>query len=432
MVTHPDTAAYLNAFRGRSAAAEPGWLAARREAALARFATLGFPSRREEAWRFTDLRPLQRVPFPPAAAMGSAARAELAPWRFAGASHRIVLVDGRFDPELSEIGAVPKGAWLGSTARALAERPELVEAAHGESDETGRQPFASLNAALFADGFVLSLDPGVALERPVEVIHLGRATAPCSFHLRSLVSLGAGSRAQLIETFSGEGEYWTNAVLAIRAADGASLRHVRVEDEGRASVHFALTRAALDRGAQYDAFTLTLGGRLARQDILVRFDGPEATCRLDGAFLLRGDQEATTATFVDHAAPGCTTRELFKGVVDDRAHGVFLGRVAVRPDAQRSDAQQTNRNLLLSRRAAVDTKPELEILADDVKCSHGATVGDLDEAALFYLRARGIPEAEARRILIEAFAMEALDRVEGPLRDHLAAHLQRWLAGIGR
>jgi len=431
MVSNSDTAAYVDAFRAREPGAEPRWLAARREAALEHFAALGFPTRREEAWRFTDLRPLQRAPYPPATAAGRAAPAELAPWRFAGEAHRVVLVDGRFAPDLSEIGALPPGAWLGATARALAERPALVEAAFAESDTAGRQPFASLNAALFADGFVLALEPGVALDRPVEVIHLGRAAEPRSFHLRSLVALAAGSRAELIETFAGEGEYWTNAVLAIGLGERAALRHLRIEQDGRTALHFALTRAALAAGSHYAAFALTLGGRLARQDILVRYDGAGAGCSVDGAFLLGGEQEATTATLIDHAAPGCTTREFYKGVVDDRAHGVFLGRIAVRPGAQRTDAQQSSRNLLLSRRAAIDTKPELEILADDVKCSHGATVGDLDEDALFYLRARGIAEADARRILIAAFAMEAVERIEGPLRAHVAAHLERHLAETG-
>jgi Fe-S cluster assembly protein SufD len=171
---------------------------------------------------------------------------------------------------------------------------------------------------------------------------------------------------------------------------------------------------------------------MSRHDIELRFAAADGACRLDGAYCLRGEQEATTATFIDHAAPGCETRELYKGVVDDRAHGVFLGRIAVRPDAQKSDARQLNRNLLLSRRANVDTKPELEILADDVKCSHGATVGDLDDEQLFYLRARGLPEAEARRLLVEAFAMDAIDGIADPLfRAHLAAHLRAWLARGG-
>jgi len=187
------------------------------------------------------------------------------------------------------------------------------------------------------------------------------------------------------------------------------------------------TRIAAD--ARYESFVLTLGGRLSRHDCFANFAGEGAACGLFGAYLLKGEQEATNATFVDHAVPKCTTDEVFKGVVDDRAHGVFLGKIAVRPQAQKTDAHQLNKNLLLSPRANVDTKPELEILADDVKCSHGATVGDLDEQALFYLEARGIPADEARRMLIEAFAADAIDRIEddAALRAHLLAHVQRWL-----
>lgn len=428
MVTQSETAPYLDAFRARRHAAEPHWLATGREAALARFAELGFPTRRDEAWRFTDLRPLQARAFQPASAASRDTQAAPQALRYAGACHRLVLVDGRFAADLSEIGPLPPGAWLASTAATLAERPELVERALAE-DTPARQPFAALNAAFFADGFVLALEPDVVLDRPVEIVHLARPTEPCSLHLRSAVVLGAGSRATLIESFAGEGEYWTNAVTELRLGAGSSLAHARIQDESAHALHFALARATLDRTARYDSFTLTLGARLSRQDIFVRFDGADGECRLDGAYCLRRQQEATTATFVDHAAPGCTTRELFKGVIDDRAHGVFLGRIAVRPDAQKSDAQQLNRNLLLSRRAAVDTKPELEILADDVKCSHGATVGDLDEEALFYLRSRGITADDARRLLIEAFATETLERVEDrAARDHLAAHLGRWLA----
>ena len=432
MAAHPETSPYLDAFRARERAAEPSWLADRRAAALDRFAALGFPTRREEAWRFTDLRPLAAHAFPPAEGTSAIAPDDLAPWRLSGPSHRLVLVDGRFALDLSDLGALPPGAWLGSTAQALTERPTLVEAALDASDDAGAQPFAALNAAFFADGFVLALEPGVTLEHPVEVIHIGRAASPQSFHVRSAMLLAAGSRATVIETFAGTGAYWTNAVAAIGLGEGARLRHARVQVEDHQAVHIALARAALAPRAAYEAFALVLGAGLGRYDIQACFGGADALCQLDGAFLLRGQQENTIATFVDHAAPGCTTRELFKGVVEDRAHGVFLGRIAVRPDAQRSDAQQVNRNLLLGRRAVIDTKPELEILADDVKCSHGATVGDLDEEALFYLRARGIPEAEARRLLIEAFAAETLERVDGAVRERLAAHVARWLANEGR
>jgi Fe-S cluster assembly protein SufD len=419
-----ETAPYLDAFR--PGAEEPAWLASTRAAALARFGALGWPSRREEAWRFTDLRPLQRAPYLPAS--GDAPAVDDAPWRLGGLAFRLVFANGRFAPQLSDVANLPPGAWLASTAQTLVERPDLVETALEESDIAGRQPFASLNAAFFADGFVLALDPGVALDRPVEIIHLGQSTAPHSFQLRSAVLLGASSRARLSESFAGSGDYWTNEVVAVRLAPDAALAHVRLQDEAPGAIHFAMTRAALDRGARYDGFTLTLGARLSRHDVQVRLDGTDAFCRLDGAYLLRRDQEATMATFVDHAAPGGTTRELFKGVVDDRAHGIFIGKIAVRPDAQRTDAHQLNRNLLLSPRAAIDTKPELEILADDVKCSHGATVGDLDEEAMFYLRSRGMKLEDARRLLIEGFATEALDRIEDrDLRDHLAGHLRQWL-----
>ncbi|HUN49455.1 MAG TPA: SufD family Fe-S cluster assembly protein, partial [Stellaceae bacterium] len=208
---------------------------------------------------------------------------------------------------------------------------------------------------------------------------------------------------------------------------------IKIQIDGREAIHTALTRANLAHSAIYANFTLTLGARLSRQDTQVAINDEQVCLYLDGAYLLRDDQEATTATFVDHAAPNGKTREIFKGVMDDRSHGVFLGKIAVRPGADKTDAHQLNRNLLLSRRASADTKPELEILADDVKCSHGATVGDLDETALFYLRSRGIPEPAARRMLIESFAVDAIESAvtEPGLRAHLRRHLDTWLEKRG-
>jgi Fe-S cluster assembly protein SufD len=433
-VVKTETAPYIEAHRARPRAeSEPAWLIERREAALARFGELGFPTRRQEAWRFTDLRPLQRASFAPAAGAAAVPPAALDGHRLDGAAHRLVLVNGRFSPELSLLGPLPAGAWLASTRRTVAERPGLVEAALDETDLVGAQPFASLNAAFFADGFVLALDPGVALEQPVQIVHIGRADTPQAAHLRNLVWLREGSAATLVENWIGTGAYWSNAVTALKLGERARMQHVKVQDEGHEGIHFAVLRAELAADARYDSFVLTQGARLSRHDTLAKIAGEGAHCALNGAFLLRGDQEATNATFVDHAAPSGTTREVWKGVVEDRAHGVFLGRIAVRPEAQKTDAEQTNHNLLLSRRATVDTKPELEILADDVKCSHGATVGDLDESALFYLRSRGLPEALARRLLIEAFAAEAIATVDNPaLHAHLTAHLQRWLSEGGK
>ncbi len=424
MIAKSETKPYVDAFR----AGKTDRLAAQRQAALARFGALGFPTRRQEAWRFTSLRALERRSYPPASG-GAVPAAAAEALRLSGPTYRLVLANGRFAPELSDVAGLPQGAWINSTAETLAQRPSLplLDA----SDTEGAQPFAALNAALFTDGVVIALEPGVALDRPVEIIHLGRVEAPASLHLRSRMLLAPGSRARVIESFAGTGPYWTNAVLGVELGAGAALDHVRLQDESDEAVHLALMRLRLDAAARYDGFTLTLGGALSRQDMLVELAGEGAQLSLNGAYLLRGAQEATIAAVIDHAAPGCTTRELFKGVVGDRAHGVFQGSIGVRPEAQKTDAHQLNKNLLLSRRATVDTKPALEILADDVKCSHGATVGDLDEGALFYLRARGIGESEARRMLVEAFAADALDTVEATLfRPHLAAHLQRWL-GLG-
>jgi Fe-S cluster assembly protein SufD len=425
MIVKTETKPYIEAFRARMRAGEPAWLAVKREAALANFGEKGFPTRRQEAWRFTNLRALERAALLPAD--GAVAAPALDRYHLAEPTHRLVFVNGRFAPAFSRIGALPQGAWLASTDRTLAERSDALAAAIDETDTAGAQPFASLNAALFADGFVLMLEPGVRLEHPIEIVHWGEATAQ-SWHQRNLVMLGEGSSARIVETFAGSGSYWANLVTTVRLGRGAVLQHAKLQDEARDALHFAVTRAHLAERARYETFVLILGGRLAREDIQPKLEGEGAAVGVNGAYLLRGEQEATTAIVVDHAAPGGTTRELWKGVVEERAHGVFLGTIAVRPDAQKTDAQQTNKNLLLSPRANVDTKPELEILADDVKCAHGATVGELDESALFYLRARGIPAAEARRMLIEAFALDALETVaDAAMREYLAVHLRRWL-----
>lgn len=428
-VVKAETAPYFEAFRASPRnAEEPRWLADRREAALLRFGELGFPTRRQEAWRFTNLRALQSTNFAPATGIAAVAPALIDALRLPEASHRLVFVNGRFAPELSLLSVVPAGTWLATVRRTLDERPELLEAAVDDTDTVGAQPFASLNAAFFADGFVLALEPGVVLDRPVQIIHVGRTGTPQAAHVRNLVQMGDGSRATVVETFTGEGAYWSNSVTALRLGERAALRRVKVQDDGREAIHFGLDRVTLGDDARYESFVLTLGARLGRHDTLAMLAGEGAHCAVHGAYLLRGDQEATNATVIDHAAPHGTTREVWMGVVEERSHGVFLGRIAVRPEAQKTDAEQLNRNLLLSPRATVDTKPELEILADDVKCSHGATVGDLDENALFYLRTRGIAEAEARRMLIDAFTAEAIATVDDEgLRAYLAGHVQRWL-----
>jgi Fe-S cluster assembly protein SufD len=434
----PEARPYLEAF-GRSVFArdlhEPDWLAGYRKAGLARFAEVGFPSRRSEAWRYIDLRPLEERPMLPAptgcATVSAVMRARLAEIGLAEPTHRLVLVDGRFAPELSALDGLPAGVWFGSMAAVIAERPELVRSRIEAPPLDPARPFTSLNAAFFADGFVLDIAPGVTLDRPVEVLHLASGDVRASLHTRSLIAAGEGSRAAVIEGFGGAGAYWRNDVVELRLAADAELVRVTLVEEGPEALHFGETLATLGSASRLSSFVLLLGGRTARQEATVRSEGEKSRCHLNGAFLLSGRQEANILTTVDHAAPGGETRENFKGVAAGRAHGAFQGRITVRPGAQKVDAHQLSRNLVLSPRASIDTKPELEIYADDVKCSHGAAVGDLDEAALFYLRARGIPNEEARRILIEAFIREAVELVDSAtMREHLLSRVAYRLANL--
>ena len=425
---------YLEAFGRDRHRSEPDWLTGYRNRSLARFAELGFPSRRSEAWRYLDLRALEQQPMLPASPQASdvdrTAREQLAEIGLTEPTHRLVLVDGRFAPELCQIGELPAGVWFGPMTAAIAERPELVRSILEPPSQDTPRPFASLNLAFFTDGFVFDIAPGVALQRPIEIVHLS-AGAGGSLHTRSLIALGAASRASVIESFAGAGNYWRNDVVELRLAGSAELARVILVEDGPDALHFGEVAATLGQEARISNFTLLLGGRTVRREDAVRSEGEKSHCDLNGAFLLSGRQEANILTMVDHQVPGGETREVFNGVATGRAHGAFQGCISVRAGAQKVDAHQLSRNLVLSPRAAIDTKPELEIYADDVKCSHGAAVGDLDEAALFYLRARGIPAAEARRMLIAAFAQEALDLVEQEsLRENLRVRLARRLATL--
>ena len=420
---------YLEAASGF--ADQPGWLAQRRRRALARFAELGFPNRRGEAWRYLDLRPLAQGPLLPAGAVGAASLTLLGEIGFPDVAHRLVLVDGRLAPGLSTVAGLPPGVWLGSTRDAVESRPDLVATALEALSQDRDQPFAALNAASFDDGFVLDVAPEVSLEEPIEIAHVASGGVPVSLHTRSIVMLGRESRARVIETFTGRGRYWRNDVVAARLAAGAALDRVALVEEANNAVHLGAFDAELGRAARLASFALLLGGDTIRHEVVVRATGEGTSCGLYGAFLATGRRQANLVTTVDHQAAGGETREVFKGVAAGRGHGAFQGRITVRQAAQRVDAHMLSRNLILGQRAAIDTKPELEIFADDVKCSHGAAVGDLDEAALFYLLARGIPRDKARHMLVEAFVREAIDVVDPPaVREHLLYRLGRCLAAL--
>ena len=433
MKTDPVTA-YVDQFAAQRAAL-PGngiaWLDDAREAAIARFAEVGFPTNRDERWKFTDLRRFARTSYAPAPRRANGVAAgDIAAFLPDGLDcHLMVFVDGHARPDLSDIGALPEGARLISLAEVIADDAELVEPMLADAGVTDAFGPAALNAALMADGAVLTLAPGVMLEKPVHLLYLGAGgAAPAAAHLRNLVVAGAGSAATLIESYApaGGGAFWTNAVTDIAVDRDAAIRHVKVQAEGAETIHIAATRVRLGGGARYDSFAASVGGRLSRNEISAVFDGEHGECRLGGAYLPRGRQHMDTTTLIDHAKPECTSHEHYRGVIDDQARGVFQGKIVVRAGAQKTDAHQLNKNLLLSETARVDTKPELEILADDVKCSHGATAGELDADALFYLRSRGIDAESAQNLLVEAFVGEIIETVED---DAIKAHLWRVVTG---
>ena len=415
--------------------ADLAWLTELRESGINQFRRQGLPTPRTEAWKYTNLRPLQKVAFAaaPDAAAARPAGLDKAPSLLPSGEHvrRLVLTEGRFDPALSSIGDLPPGVTLEPLAQAIRRDPGGLQSYLGRIAHPVGQPMLALNTALMEDGVVLRVGRGAVLSEPVEVLHLGglsdRAVA---YHPRLLVLLEADSRAVLVENFVGLGDasYFANAVTEIRVAEGARLDHIKVQAEGAAATHLASCHVWLDRQATFIGFSLALGAQLSRNEVHVRLEGEGARCRVNGAYLMRGKQHCDNTTLIEHLKPETSCREVFKGVLDDQSRGVFQGRIMVHRGADKTDGHQLSKALLLSDRAEIDAKPELEIYADDVKCSHGATAGDIDEQALFYLRARGIPEARARSLLIQAFLDEALDEVGIPaLHEALLSRVAAWL-----
>ena len=409
---------------------EPDWLGERRRQGITRFAELGWPTRRSEGWRYLDLSPIGQmrpVKAPAERVDGDA----LADFTLPEAGQRIVLVDGRLAPALSKLSPAA-GVWFGSTAQAIRDRADLAEQAVDTPDLGDSEPFDALNAAFFSDGFVLEIAAGVMLDAPIEIIHLAEKAADTSLHTRSLIALGAGARATIIETYAGsDSRYWRNDLVTLRLGKGAELQRIVLVEEAAEAVHLGEVAATLQAEARLANFVLLLGGHTVRHEANIELAGENAHCGYDGAFIVSGRDEANIVTMIDHAAAGGVTNELVKGVGAGRGHGAFQGRIIVRPGAQKTDAHQLSRNLIIGDRAVIDTKPELEIHADDVKCSHGASVGDLDENALFYLCARGLPEDEARRLLIDGFLREAVETVAHPaIRQHLLGRLTNRLASL--
>ncbi|MGD8376673.1 MAG: Fe-S cluster assembly protein SufD [Acidobacteriota bacterium] len=419
---------------------EPGFLRELREAGMEAFRSRGFPSRRDEEWRATPVRGLAELPFRTLDRDGdglSPATLEAAGLGLPGAL--VVLVNGRFHPELSR-GLDVDGVEIGSLAERVRQDPATVEAHLGRHADASRNPFVALNQALWADGAFIRVAAGAEVPVPVQILHLVKDPGEVGVSdPRTLVLVEEGARLRLVEGYAGPAGavYWTNPVTEIVVGSGAEVRHHKVQREGDAAFHVATIQAQVGHAGVFSSHSISLGGRLVRNDLRVVLGAEGGDCTLDGLYLLSGSQHEDNHTFIDHARPHCASRELYKGILDGESRGVFHGTVLVRADAQKTDAHQANRNLLLSDDALVDTQPNLEIFADDVKCAHGATVGQLEEAELFYLRSRGLDPAEARRLLIHAFAAEILRRLPlEPLREalesELATRLHRFAGEEGR
>jgi Fe-S cluster assembly protein SufD len=408
---------YADAFRefvsGRTG--EPSWVARLREGAFERFEETGFPTTDEEDWKYTNVAPVARKSF-----RTPVERAELesaAVERFVSAEarrSRLVFVDGVYSPEHSSLEGIPSQVLVEELGAALAgEHGEVLWNHLARLSGEGSDAFTVLNTAFLGGGALLVVPEGVVVESPVQLLFLTTQAEVVTFP-RVLVVAERDSRLDIIETHAaaGDAEYFTDAVVEVFVGEGARVTHYKVQDEADGAYHVASTRAEVSKDGAYDLTTVTLGARLSRHEIEVALVSPGAECHVDGLYLVGTGQHTDTHSLIDHREPNCASRQTYKGILDGKSRAVFNGRVYVHEGASGTDAQQNNRNLLLSTDARVDTKPQLEIYNDDVKCAHGATVGQLEEEELFYLLSRGLHTDLARNLLTYGFAEEIVEKIK--------------------
>lgn len=411
---------------------EPTWHTAIRRTAFQRFQRLGFPTTRDEDWRFTPVAAVVDTTFAAASEVSvHPTPGELDPFavRSLGGSC-LVFVNGRYSASLSSRHALPPGVVLTNLDHVLRTDPGLVNPYLTRCAPIEAQAFTALNTALTEDGAVIYLPAG-SVNEPVHLLYYSTSPVPVVTYPRTLIVAGNNSQATVVETYAGPAGsvYFTNAVTEIVCGENAQVRHYRVQRESLSAYHISTTSVHLERAAVFSQRNFAFGGALARNDMIARLDAEGVECTLDGLYLGQGDRLTANFTTIDHAKPHCASHELYKGMLDGQSRGVFNGKIFVRQDAQKTDAKQTNQVLLLSNDATINTKPQLEIFADDVKCTHGATIGQMDEDALFYLRARGIGPTQARAMLVHAFAGDIIDRVTlPPLREVLEETLLAYLA----
>jgi Fe-S cluster assembly protein SufD len=410
------TTAYREQFATLAPADAP-WLAALRARAMDRFQALGFPTTRDEDWHYTSVAPIAEGAFRPAPPPAAPLDPDILAAVLLGgdAWSRLVFVNGRFDRGLSRFAELPGDVTVMTLAEALREEPGLCEAHLGRVAPFEAHAFTALNTAFVADGVVLRVPDDVTLPTPIQIVHVADAGADQAvLHPRVLVVAGRHARVAVVETWLGlpGARHFTNAVTEVVVGDGAHVQHYGVQRAAAQAFHVNTVQAVQGRDSVFHQFTFTAGGALSRANVYSHLAAPGAEVRLHGLYLLDDAQHADHQTFVHHAAEGCASREVYKGILDGESHGVFNGKVLVDAVAQKTDGKQSNHALLLSDRARVDSKPQLEIFADDVKCTHGATVGRLDHTLLFYLKSRGVSAETARGLLTYAFAAEVLEAIE--------------------
>lgn len=393
------------------AGTKPGWLVDLGQKAISRFEEIGFPSSKEEDWRFTNISPVLKPAF--RFTLEQAAHDLTVPFRIPQPCSELVFCNGVYSPALSFPNHLPGGSMLTNLADAVLLHPDLIEPYLGRLI-FAQDGFSALNTAFLHDGAFVYIPDGTMLDHPLHFIFVSTETVdPAMHHPRNLLVFGKNVNATVIETYLSDSTdaYFTNAATEVFLGDGANVRHYKMQKESEKSFHISTTTVSQERNSTYASLSLTIGADLTRNNFNVVLDGQGAECVLDGLYMIHGKQHVDNQTSIDHAEPHCTSHELYKGILSGRAGAVFNGKIVVRKDAQKTNARQTNKNLLLGDGAHVNTKPQLEIRADDVKCTHGATIGQLELEPLFYLKSRGIDDHTARRLLTYGFAREVIDPV---------------------
>ena len=416
----------------KRAAGQPAWLRQLREDAFARFCEIGFPTTKDEDWRFTNASPISQATFQFSPDGDKRVKpADLQPFQIPGALCCLVFVNGRFAPALSRLGSCPKGVRIGALAEEIAKNPGALESHLGRYTKSIGDGFAALNTAFIEDGAYIYVPRRTAIEAPIHLLFVsvgdgGQAMA----HPHNLIVAEDETQAAIVEDYVslGSGAFFSNAVTELVAGESAVISHHLVEREDLEALNVSTLHMHQARSSNLSSHSVLLGGALVRNNVHPVLAGEGCECLINGLFIGNERQHIDNYMLVEHASPHCGSRQFYNGILDGRSHGVFHGRIIVHKDAQKTDAKQTNRNLLLSDDAQIDTKPQLEIYADDVKCTHGATIGQIEENALFYMRSRGIDEISARRLLLFAFASESLGRIQSAaVREYLEALIRRWL-----